>query len=250
MLNPSIKPSLQILYKQVKHPRITIKPDLRIFVGVPLSFSPLDAQDFIHQHQAWIDMTLAKLTKHADSLSKEMQDHKGEILFFGVWTPLATLLDCAPPTLTSHTATPPSPSTSRWIKSHLKAQLQAYIFPQATHYAQLMGVKFTELRITNALSRFGSCTHNNRLFFSLMLVFASRELIDYVIIHELAHIRHKNHSKAFWDFVQAHCTHHKYKRIALRQKAKIYPLLLQQLEIQLYNHKPFFIQNQKDSQNK
>ena len=92
-----------------------------------------------------------------------------------------------------------------------------------------MELPYTALKITNATSRFGSCTYDNRLFFSLMLGFARKELIDYVIIHELAHIRHKNHSPAFWQLVEQHCKDSKALRATLRQEARIYPLLLQRL---------------------
>lgn len=219
----SVDVSLQILYKRIKHPRITIRPDLSISVSVPLYFTPLDAQRFIHVHQSWINRALEKLKARADSLSRELQAHQGEILLFGVWTPLLELFLDIPP---SHR----SSNQSQHIKLYLKSQLQAYLIPQVAHYARSMGTKVTETKITNALSRFGSCTQDNRLFFSLMLVFSPRELIDYVIIHELAHIRHKNHSRAFWLFVESHCPDWKPKRALLRQQARIYPFLLQRLE--------------------
>lgn len=246
MLNPRANPTLEVLYKRVKYPRITIKPDLKILVSVPLSFTHNQTQNFIQSHQGWIDKTLAKLQAHANILHQEILAHEGEILCFGVWMPILDLLSLAE--LSSHrfstrvasdshldstpspTALPSHPKSSHTLRIYLKAQLQAYILPQITHYSKLMGVQYVEVKITNALGKFGSCTHNNRLFFSFMLVFAPKVLIDYVIIHELAHIRYKNHSKAFWDFVQAHCPEFKLKRATLRHQARIYPLLLEKLQ--------------------
>lgn len=246
MLNPQANPTLEVLYKCVKYPRITIEPDLKILVNVPLSFTHNQTQNFIQSHQSWIDKTLAKLQAHADILHREILAHEGEILCFGVWIPILDLLSLAdlnshrfstqlisdshPDSTPSPTALSSHPKSSNTLRIYLKTQLQAYILPQITHYSKLMGVQYSEVKITNALGKFGSCTHNNRLFFSFMLVFAPKDLIDYVIIHELAHIRYKNHSKTFWDFVQAHCPDFKLKRATLRHQARIYPLLLEKLQ--------------------
>lgn len=200
-------PPYQILYKRVKYPRITVKPNLEVLISVPLFFTPLAIQELIHKHQDWISKTLIKFAQ--DHYLQELQGHDGEILLFGDWISLSSL--------------PSNP------KLYLRVQLQEYIFPQVMHYSNLMGLEFAEVKITNALSRFGSCTYDHRLLFSFMLVFAPKELIIYVIIHELAHISHKNHSKAFWDLVKSYCPQYKSLRASLRKKSRIYPNLIQRL---------------------
>lgn len=200
-------PSYQVLYKRVKYPRITIKPNFQVLISVPLFFTPLEAQELIDKHQDWINKSLIKLAQ--DHFLQDLQGHDGEILFFGEWISLSSL--------------PSNP------KAYLKAQLQEDLFAQVRHYSKLMGLEFTEIKITNALSRFGSCTYDHRLLFSFMLIFAPRKLIAYVVVHELAHIRHKNHSKAFWDLVERYCPSCKSLRASLRKKARIYPELIQRL---------------------
>lgn len=201
--------SYRILYKRVKYPRITIKPNLEILISVPFFFTLIEVYSLIDRHQDWINKTLIKLIREDSFL--ELQKHKSdEILFFGDWVSLSSL-----------SANP---------KSYLKNQLQKYLFSQVAYYSRRMGLKFEEIRVTNALSRFGSCTHDNRLFFSFMLVFAPKDLITYVVIHELAHIPHKNHSKAFWNLVQFYCPNYKFLRISLQKRARIYPELIHRLE--------------------
>ena len=66
------------------------------------------------------------------------------------------------------------------------------------HYAEWMGVTPTGVKITGAKTRFGSCSAKNSLCFSLYLMAYPDAAVDYVVVHELAHIRHKNHSPAFY----------------------------------------------------
>ena len=78
----------------------------------------------------------------------------------------------------------------------------AELLPQrVAYYAPRMGVTPTGVKITSARTRFGSCSGKNSLCFSWQLMLYPPEAIDYVVVHELAHIRHHNHSRDFWAFV-------------------------------------------------
>ncbi len=70
------------------------------------------------------------------------------------------------------------------------------------HWAQEMGVTPTGLKITSARTRFGSCSGKNSLCFSLYLMEYPPEAIEAVVVHELAHIRHKNHGSDFYTLVR------------------------------------------------
>jgi len=59
----------------------------------------------------------------------------------------------------------------------------------------------SQVRITSARTRWGSCSGKNNLNFTYRLSMAPYEIIDYVVVHELAHLKVRNHSKAFWDAV-------------------------------------------------
>ena len=70
-------------------------------------------------------------------------------------------------------------------------------------YARRMVVQPTGLTVTSAKTRFGSCSGKNRLSFSWRLMAYPEEAIDYVVVHELAHIRYKDHSRAFYGFIES-----------------------------------------------
>ena len=71
------------------------------------------------------------------------------------------------------------------------------------YYSKRMGVYPTGMTITSARTRFGSCSGKNRLSFSWRLMAYPEAAIDYVVVHELAHIRHKDHSRAFYGFIES-----------------------------------------------
>jgi len=74
----------------------------------------------------------------------------------------------------------------------------------------------TKVTITKAKRRWGSCSGKNRVSLSCFLVKLPYEVIDYVIVHELCHIKHKNHSKEFWEEVAKHCPEYKNLIASLR----------------------------------
>ena len=77
------------------------------------------------------------------------------------------------------------------------------VLPQrVAYYAARMGVEPTALKITSARTRYGSCSGKNSINFSLYLMEKSPRAIDYVVVHELAHIKQHNHSPAFYKEIE------------------------------------------------
>ncbi|MBP0482620.1 M48 family metallopeptidase [Sagittula salina] len=69
-------------------------------------------------------------------------------------------------------------------------------------YAARLGRPYTRLTLRDTRSRWGSCTSDGALMYSWRLVLGHPEVLDYVAAHEVAHLRHMNHSRAFWDEVE------------------------------------------------
>ncbi|HPX82802.1 MAG TPA: M48 family metallopeptidase, partial [Syntrophales bacterium] len=74
------------------------------------------------------------------------------------------------------------------------------------------GCRARSVRISEARSRWGSCSAANRLAFSWRLMIAPPAVIDYVVVHELAHLREKNHSPRFWALVGEICPDYRQRR--------------------------------------
>lgn len=86
-------------------------------------------------------------------------------------------------------------------KEALRRRAKEAIPEKVARYASVMGLRPTGIRITSARKRFGSCSPSDSLSFSLYLMQYPDEAVDYVVVHELAHIVHKNHSKDFYALV-------------------------------------------------
>ena len=83
----------------------------------------------------------------------------------------------------------------------LKAQAKVILKDKVDYYSQLMGVEAQSVKITSARKRFGSCNSKGSICFSYRLMLYPEEAIDYVVVHELAHLLELNHSKRFYDIV-------------------------------------------------
>jgi predicted metal-dependent hydrolase len=85
-------------------------------------------------------------------------------------------------------------------------QQAATIFRQkADGFKEAMGLRYNNIYIRGQKTRWGSCSPSGNLTLNWKLLMAPEDIIDYVVIHELAHLKHMNHSKKFWDMVGQYC---------------------------------------------
>ena len=140
---------------------LQITRDARVVVRAPLYASEADIRRFVESQRAWIESHLARQR--------------------------------------AHSAACPAPTPEE--ESALRIRAKAVLPGKVAHWAAVMGVQPTGVKITAARTRFGSCSAKDSLCFSLRLMRYPDECVDYVVVHELAHIRHKNHSRAFYQEV-------------------------------------------------
>ena len=125
-----------------------------------------------------------------------------------------------------------------WIRTHMEKRLryneahpqptaeqevlwrkraETVLPPLVRSMADEMGVVVTSVQINGAKTRFGSCSTGGRIHFSYRLMAYPPEVIRYVVIHELAHIRHPNHGRAFWQEVEKYCPDYRVCRARLKE---------------------------------
>ena len=95
------------------------------------------------------------------------------------------------------------------IKKKIESRVNAY--------KKAMGVTIGWITIRNQKTRWGSCSSNGYLYFNYQLYYLPDELLDYVVIHELAHRRYMDHSKEFWDEVEKYCPDYRERRQQLKK---------------------------------
>jgi predicted metal-dependent hydrolase len=75
--------------------------------------------------------------------------------------------------------------------------------PRIDYFANQHNIKFNNVRLKAQKTLWGSCSSDNNLNFNYLLMMAPISVIDYVIVHELSHTIHKNHSNNFWGLVES-----------------------------------------------
>lgn len=103
----------------------------------------------------------------------------------------------------------------------LKAKAHQILSEKVFHYSFLMNLKPKTLKITNSKTRWGSCSNRGIIRLHWRLVMLPNSVIDYVVIHELAHLKEFNHSKRFWNEVEKYCPDYIYQRVFLKSLANI-----------------------------
>lgn len=98
----------------------------------------------------------------------------------------------------------------------LKGEAKEYLEQEVKKFASLMQASYASVSVNGARTRWGSCSFDNRLHFSYRLMFAEERVIEYVVIHELAHTFEKNHSAKFWAIVQKYEPFYKERRNYLK----------------------------------
>ena len=157
---------LTMEYEVIFSKRKTISLEIKdgtVLVRAPQNASKEFIKSFVEKHEDWIDKRLEKSKKQAD---------------------IAAAL-------------------SKEDIIRLKALARGVLTKKVAYYEYLMGVKAQKITITSARRRFGSCNAKNEICFSFYLMLYPEEAINYVVVHELAHIKHHDHSPAFHQFLQS-----------------------------------------------
>ena len=89
------------------------------------------------------------------------------------------------------------------------------------HWSAVMGVSPKRVFLKNQRTLWGSCSTRGNLNFNRVLAGAPADIVDYVVIHELAHLKEMNHSRRFWDVVEAWCPEQKQRRRWLRRNVSL-----------------------------
>ncbi|WRD50945.1 M48 family metallopeptidase [Helicobacter pylori] len=193
--------------EKIKTLSLNITPSLEVILKMPNSCSQTRASAFLKEQEAWLKKTLSAMQEKYSLLHANLEKYQNKILVFDEVR-----------------------NANDYTLTELKKILKTYLEQKLPLIAQKMQTSYTHFSIRNNAKVLGSCSYHNRLSFALLLVCAQKEAIDYVIIHELAHTIHKNHSKNFWRCVQIFCPNYRALRERLKQNIIFYAQLLKTLQ--------------------
>ncbi|MDU9769729.1 M48 family metallopeptidase [Helicobacter pylori] len=193
--------------EKIKTLSLNITPSLEVILKMPNSCSQTRASAFLKEQEAWLKKTLSAMQEKYSLLHSRLETYQNKILVFDEVR-----------------------NANDYTLTDLKKILKTYLNQKLPLIAQKMQTSYTHFSIRNNDKVLGSCSYHNRLSFALLLVCAQKEAIDYVIIHELAHTIHKNHSKNFWRCVKIFCPNYRAIRERLKQNIIFYAQLLKTLQ--------------------
>ncbi|GFI51448.1 M48 family metallopeptidase [Lachnospiraceae bacterium 62-26] len=173
----------RITYEWIRSRRRTIAVQIRedgsVALRTPYSVSRAQAERFIEEHKEWI------LENQRNQ--KEAWEHKRVI-------------------------------TEEMRREGVEKAMK--IFPERVeYYARLMGISYGRITIREQKTRWGSCSGKGNLNFNWKLTLMPMEILDYVVVHELAHRREMNHSQKFWKIVEQVLPDYQERRKRLRELA-------------------------------
>lgn len=172
---------IQIIKTRRKTVSLEVKRDGSVIVRAPLRMPQREIQEFIESHRSWIEHKCRLMEKRrAQSVS---------------------------------TGVPPVDEISgkEWEK------IREAFADRVDYYCKKMDVQVGRITIRNQKTRWGSCSAKGNVNFNYQLYYMPPELMDYVIVHELAHRRHMDHSVLFWEEVARYCPEYTVYRNQLKK---------------------------------
>lgn len=115
---------------------------------------------------------------------------------------------------------------SKRLENYLKKLAQKKIEPLAQQMAKSIGLSFRRIQIRDTKSRWGSCSSSGTLSFSWRLIMCPNKIIEYVVAHEVSHIKEMNHSPAFWSVVDELVNDAKISRKWLKSEGQALMMIL------------------------
>lgn len=179
---------------------ISIGPDLIIRVKAPYWVTNHEIEEFIVKNREWIKNKLSQMSKRPKAEPKKFMNGE-KFLFLGKEVQLRFSLgedfiitDSDELLAPSLFADDPRDMVIEWYKK----QAGRIINERCALLSKTVGVKPAKIKINSASSRWGSCSRKGNLNFTWRLIMAPLTVVDYVVLHELVHLIHHNHSREYW----------------------------------------------------
>ncbi|MEA2056796.1 MAG: SprT family zinc-dependent metalloprotease [Patescibacteria group bacterium] len=210
---------------RAKNISLTINSLLQVVITSPRYCPKTKIEQFINSQKSWIKQRIKQLKsirnniETADHIKIFGQDYKKIKKYFTDKTIGITIQDQQ----IIFNYLPQQLANSDFIKKEkilfLKKTSRHYLNNRIANLAKIMSLPYHSIKIRNQKTRWGSCSNKNNINLNWRLVHYSTSIIDYVLIHELAHLKHHNHSKKFWKLVAQYDPNYKIHQKYLRKQA-------------------------------
>ncbi|HET9864378.1 MAG TPA: SprT family zinc-dependent metalloprotease [Steroidobacteraceae bacterium] len=193
---------------------VRVYPDARVEVVVPLRTRPREVERFLAEHREWIDDKRAQALRHRPApepfppasvdfafTRERWRVHVGG----GEGRMRLAAQDGGQGGLLHVGGKAGQGAIRKLLRQWLMQAAQARLAPAVARLAAGTGVRYARVSIRRQRSRWGSCSARGTISLNVCLLFQRPEVVEYLIIHELMHVKHMNHSPRFWRAVEQHC---------------------------------------------
>lgn len=214
----------EIPYKLVRSNRktlaLTIDSEACLVVRAPMEISEDVIHKFIRKKSRWIADKQRQVTDYGVKQSAFVLEDGENVLYFGKsYTVLRK--EAHNVTIEGNFILVPKDMTLDDFAEWLRQQGEGIIRERMEYYANLMGVKYASVKMSEAKRRWGSCGAGNTINIAWRLVMCPQSVIDYVVVHELSHITYKDHSSKFWTRIATVMPNYKEAQDWLRLNRKL-----------------------------
>jgi len=206
--------------KRAKHARVCVKTNRQIEVVLPLGMSTLEADKLVQQQYDWIVRALGRMPSQLPTSTDTQPEsiHLPAIeqrirIRYGCAQKRNTMLDGELLRVRLSKADKHAP---KLLHMWLKAYAKNYLPNMLAKVAKDMGLSYQSVTIRLQKTRWGSCSHKQSIALNAKLLFLPKDVVHYVLVHELAHLVHMNHSPQFWQYVSHFVPDYIKQRQALR----------------------------------
>jgi predicted metal-dependent hydrolase len=209
--------------RKAKYAKLKIKPFGGLEVVIPLRFPKKAVPGLLEQHSEWI---LRQLQKQQDRIREPVLPSEIHLAINGYRTEIVYgLLQRQEPGRANRLFVsdidyhPAVKQLRKWIRQ----QAWQLLPPMLEKISRETGLGYRKISIRSQKTRWGSCSSRGTISLNDQLLFVSRDSVEYLMIHELCHTRHMNHTRHFWQLVEHYCPDFRGHDIVLNQTRATLP---------------------------
>ena len=199
---------------------LIVERDGSLTVRAPLRMSTNAIDEFVQKHLEWVEKKRLEMQSMAPAKPPRRYDVGELFLYMGQHYPLETVTDAKQKLVLDGSfklSLQEHRNAEIIFRNWYRRQAATFISQRVVFFAKQHEIEVNSLRITSARTRWGSCSAKGALSFSWRLMMTPPHVIDYVVVHELAHTIHHDHSARFWKLVEKWMPDYRERRKQLRQ---------------------------------
>ncbi len=204
---------------------LQITSDASLIVRAPMKVSQSYIDKVINEKKDWINKQQSEMLRKSNEIIAKQYIDGEDFLYLGDTYKLNFVNDQKEDIIVCETdllITKELASQSKIIiENWYKKKAIETVIAKVNIYSQNIDLKHNGIKISNAHTYWGSCNPKGGLNFSWRLIMAPHQVIDYVVVHELAHLKHRNHSRHFWSLVEDILPNYKTERKWLKNNGHL-----------------------------